>query len=282
MWAISRMMGNNKGEIAAFRRVMVTLEALLNRSDENDAERSAPSHARRGDVSATARALGIPVSTAHRQVATLIAAGLLRPSGSGRHVAGPRLRRLATMADPRHILTSAAIGPLDRLAARTRAIAQLGSLDDAMVTYHLKTGHGAAELFTRIGMQLEAYCSGIGKILLAHLPEEQQAAYLEGGPFPPLTPRTITDPVQLAQELARVRACDYAVDDEEISVGLRCMAVPLRDEAGRVVAAISLSAAPDNRSIALLGEEGLAMLLRGTASVIEEAAFGVGRPTDTA
>ena len=81
-----------------------------------------------------------------------------------------------------------------------------------MVTYRIKTGQGAGNLFTRVGMQLEAYCSGIGKMLLAHLPEEQQRAYLAGGPFPALTAKTITQPEALAQELERIRAQGFALD----------------------------------------------------------------------
>lgn len=256
-------------------RAAAMLEAVLERSAGLDTlEAGTAKPGRRGLISAIARDLDMPVSTAHRQVSTLVASGFLHPVGRGRHVAGPRLRRLATMSDVRQIVASAAIGPLNRLAARTRSVAQLGSLEDMMVTYRMKTGHGAAELFTRVGMQLEAYCSGIGKVLLAHLPLEEQSAYLADGPFPKLTENTIVEPQQLARELARVRACGYAIDDEEIAAGLRCFAVPVRSGSDAVVAAISLSTSPSNRIIRSLGDEELIRLVQEAASRIEEAAFG--------
>lgn len=273
-------MGKESSESTALGRTLAVLEAVLDHAapeaadTDGPAAARSPTRSRRGDVSAIARAIGIPVSTAHRHVLTLVEAGLLHPIGRGRHVAGPRLRRLARRLDMQQILVVAAAGPLDALAGRTRSIAQLGSLDDNMVTYRLKTGHGADQLFTRVGMQMEAYCSGIGKVLLAHLPEEQQKAYLADGPFPRLTDRTITDPAALADELAKVREQDFAIDDGEIAPDLRCFAVPVRDRDGNVVAAVSLSIATSARVARELGDEALIAQVRAAVSEIEATALG--------
>lgn len=139
-----------------------------------------------------------------------------------------------------------------------------------MVTYRIKTGQGAGNLFTRVGMQLEAYCSGIGKMLLAHLPEEQQRAYLAGGPFPALTAKTITQPAALAQELERIRAQGFALDDYEVADDLFCVAVPIRQEGGRVLAAISITQA----GTPVHSTELLVPRLSAAAAAIEETAFG--------
>lgn len=272
-------MGNKPlAEIAAFGRTMAMLEAILERP-----ARLAVDHGpdtgrhRRGDVSAIARELDIPVSTAHRQVATLVAEGLLRPVGRGRHVAGPRLQRLAELFDLRQLVASVAFEPLDALASRTHSIAQLGSLEDDMVTYRIKTGYNASRLFTKVGMQLEAYCSGIGKVLLAHMPEAVQRRYLGEGPFPQLTERTITDPVRLAGEFALIRERGFAIDDEEIAPGLRCFAVPVRGPQGDVVAAISLSTQRGGRAVRDRSDAQLVDLVRAAARQIEDTAFGPSR-----
>lgn len=219
-------------------------------------------------VSALARAADLPVATAHRQVATLVAEGYLVAIGGGRHIAGPRLRALAAQIDDKQLLAQLAAPYVRRLADETGLIAQLGTLENEMVTYRIKTGAGASTFFTRIDMQLEAYCSGIGKALLASLPEEEKTAYLAGGPFVALTPNTITEPEALTRELAAVLEQGYAADNGEIDVDLYCLAVPIREADGRVPAAISLSR---QLSRSNARREDLLRHLRAAASRIEQA-----------
>lgn len=223
-------------------------------------------------MSTLARANGVPIATAHRQVATLVAEGFLTRVGHGRHMAGPRLLGLLHCLDEKQIVTCTAEPLLASLASRLGTIVQLGTFENDMVTYRIKAGHGANALFTRIGMQLEAYCSGMGKVLLAHLTDTERAAYLAGGPFVPLTARTITDPAKLAEELAKVRANGFAIDDGEIDDSLFCMAVPLRNAVGEVLAAISVS---QNRLTASrIADDQLLPLLQSTARQIEIETFG--------
>ena len=193
------------------------------------------------NVAEMARRLDIPVATAHRQVATLVGEGYLRPLGRGRHTAGARLINLARRLDEKQLVANVAAPILHRLAAKLGSIVQLGTLENEMVTYRIKTGRSANDLFTKVGMQLEAYCSGMGKVLLAHLPDRDRDAYLASGPFVALTERTMTEPAALAAELSKVYAQGFAVDDREIAEGLSCVAVPVRDSRGEVIAAISVS-----------------------------------------
>jgi IclR family transcriptional regulator, acetate operon repressor len=195
----------------------------------------------RSSVAALARAAGVPVASAHRHIAALVGAAYLVPAGYGRHLPGPKLRALAGLIGDRQIMINAATSVLDRLALRMGCVVQLGIFENDMVTYLVKTGQSAGDLFTKVGMQLEAYCSGIGKVLLAHLPAQAQAAYLAGGPFIALTDRTITDPVLLKAALEQVATQGFAVDDEEVVTGLRCVAAPIRNLRGKVIAAISAS-----------------------------------------
>jgi len=145
------------------------------------------------------------------------------------------------MLDEKQVIAHAAAPVLHRLATQVRSVVQLGTLEDDMVTYRIKTGKGAQKLFTRTGLQLEAYCSGIGKVLLAHLPDAARQAYLAAGPFVALTPRTITDAARLAKVLADVRQRGFASDVGEIAEDLVCIAVPIHTPDGRVPAAISVS-----------------------------------------
>jgi IclR family transcriptional regulator, acetate operon repressor len=213
----------------------------------------------RSSVAALARAAGVPVASAHRHIAALVGAGYLIPAGYGRHLPGPKLRALAGLIGDRQIMINAATPVLDRLALRMGCVVQLGIFENDMVTYLVKTGQSASDLFTKVGMQLEAYCSGIGKVLLAHLAAQAQAAYLAGGPFIALTDRTITDPVLLKAALEQVATQGFAVDDEEVVAGLHCVAAPIRNLRGEVIAAISASGAAQvdsrrwqNRNLSLL------------------------------
>lgn len=246
-------------KIAALQRTLTMLEAILADNGQSS-------------VAAIARAVDIPVATAHRQVATLVAEEYLTTSKHGRHVAGARLLGLLHRLDEKQIVANVAAPVLDRLARRVRSIVQLGTLENDMVTYRIKTGQGSGRLFTKVDMQLEAYCSGIGKVLLANLADAERDAYLANGPFVALTSRTIVDPARLADTLVQVRRQDYAIDHGEIADGLVCMAVPIRNHTGVVLAAISVSqseTAPHR-----MAEQDLLPLLREAAHAIEGAAFG--------
>ena len=109
-----------------------------------------------------------------------------------------------------------------------------------MVTYIAKVcAPTSLSPHTRLGSQLEAYCSGLGKVLLAALPQDQLDSFIMDGDLVALTPYTITDRTVLRAELQKVRARGYAVDDREIRADMRCLAVPIHDADGRVVAAMS-------------------------------------------
>lgn len=243
--------------ISSLKRTLAMLEAVI--ADDG-----------RTSVAGLARQIGMPMATAHRQVTTLVAEDYLTASGGGRHVAGVRLLGLLHRLDEKQIIANVAAPLLHELAAHVRSVVQLGTFENDMVTYRIKTGRGANALFTRIGMQLEAYCSGMGKVLLAHLPEAEREMYLAGGPFVSLTERTIVDPARLREELDAVRVQGFAIDDEEIALGLRCMAVPLRRSDGKVLAAISVSQALSSRH--RLHDTPLLAFLTETAEAIERRA----------
>jgi DNA-binding IclR family transcriptional regulator len=183
-----------------------------------------------------AQDLGIPLSTARRMIAVLLRKGLVVSTGPGRFEASG-----SPIPDQRTFLAATARRPVRRLARRLRRTVHLGILENGMVTYLLKEQGGATPIFTQPDQQLEAYCSGIGKMLLAHLPADELDQYLSDGPFVALTPNTITDPSHLRTALQSITAQGFALDDGEIDDGLRCVAVPIADCSGTVFAALSCS-----------------------------------------
>jgi IclR family pca regulon transcriptional regulator len=91
-----------------------------------------------------------------------------------------------------------------------------------------------------VGSRLPAYCTSMGRVMLATLPEAQLAAYLDRVELKALTPKTVTDKTLLADIIGRVRADGFALTDEELELGLRSIAVPVRTRQNRVVAAMNI------------------------------------------
>lgn len=192
-------------------------------------------------LSALARRAAIPPSTAQRIAAAFVRQGLLSRVARGRYVAGVRLARLAQTKDVNAVLIAAGRPLVRALSRDIRTTTHLGVLEGDMVTYLVKEHGGGLPVLTRELIQLEAYCSGIGKVLLAHLDPVRQDAYLAAGPFVALTARTTTDPRTLRALLRRIRRQGYAVDNAELEDDLYCLAVPVVGAGGEVVAAVSAS-----------------------------------------
>ncbi len=192
-------------------------------------------------LSALASELGMPPSTAQRMVGVFVHRGFLTRIGPGRYVEGPQLIKLVVASDPTEALTVSARPLIRRLAKEIATTVHLGVLDAGMVTYLVKEHGGGAPVLTRELFQLEAYCSGIGKVLLAYLSSDAQAEYLASGPFVALTSRTTTDPEVLQRLLKEARAQSYAVDNAELQDDLYCLAVPVPGPGEEVIAALSAS-----------------------------------------
>jgi IclR family transcriptional regulator, acetate operon repressor len=182
---------------------------------------------------------GLPFSTVHRIAGELIDQGYVMRMKRGRYRLGPTALLLSRNTSMQGLLAEASRPFLADLARTCRTHVHLGVFEDDMVTYLANASFGRNEFHIREGMQLEAYCSGIGKILLAHLPEADREHYLSQGDFVPLTPNTIVDREALAAELDAVRKRGWATDLEEVEPDMRCIAVPVAGPDGRICAAIS-------------------------------------------
>lgn len=191
-------------------------------------------------LSALAAELGLSSSSAHRLAVGFERSGFLLRVGRGHYVAGPVLLRLTGARRDWGGFAARVSRPiLSRLSRQTGRTVHLGVFEDNMVTYLLKLGDRKGQVISRQGMQLEAYCSAIGKAMLAHLPMAEREAYLAGGPFVELSEKTITETPALRAELDAVRAQGFAIDDEEMVPGLICIAAPVR-RGDAVVAAVSM------------------------------------------
>jgi DNA-binding IclR family transcriptional regulator len=133
---------------------------------------------------------------------------------------------------------------LAALREETHEGCQVGVLDGHEVVYvdRLESSQ-TLRLFTETGRRVPVHTTSSGKVLLAHLADDDLARVLEAAsPLAQMTARSITDETVLREELARVRARGWAEAVEEREVGVASIAAPIRDESGRVVAAVSIGA----------------------------------------
>ncbi|MCA8889618.1 MAG: IclR family transcriptional regulator [Parvularculaceae bacterium] len=202
-------------------------------------------HAIRSEGAVTAKdlstALKLPLATTYRHIAVLEKSGLLRRTENSQLEAGIFLLELFRKEQFLDLLAEAARPVVQSLSQEMATVSQLGVFDQDMVTYLVKAEPEGGEIFTRENEQLEAYCSGIGKVLLAGLPNTAFASYLTTGPFPALTKQTITDERDLKTEIRRTQRRGYAIDNGEIDEGLFCIAVPVRNLQGNIIAGLSIS-----------------------------------------
>lgn len=193
-------------------------------------------------LSQIAQELGLPTSTAYRLCKAYLECGWLQRRKRGVLGPGPKFVSAALSMNRHSALAEAARPALEQLAEALGQTTHLGIFEHGMVTYLVKADpkHGPL-IATQEGMQLEAYCSGIGKALLAYLPQEDVEAYLSDGPFIALTEKTKTSADAIERELRKIKDQGFALDDGEFSADLFCVAVPLFNLKGQAFAAISTS-----------------------------------------
>jgi DNA-binding IclR family transcriptional regulator len=185
---------------------------------------------------------GLPKPTVHRILQVLVARGFARDGDDGVYAAGPRVLALAgeTLADldvagtARPLLTT-----LQRTVGGTVHLA-LRNGDEAVYVEKIDGGE-PYRMASRIGLPLRLHSTGIGKAILAYLPEPELDDVLTRIPLEARTASTLVTAPKLRAELARVRERGYAIDDEENEAGVRCVAAPLFDHRGRVAGGLSVS-----------------------------------------
>jgi len=194
-------------------------------------------------ISALAMRLGLAKSTVHRLATTLVEYDILEQNKeTGKYRLGLALFELGTMVRRKMDTNSGAQVQIHALADETGETVQLAILDHLSVLYiRIRESRQAVRMSSGLGSRAPAHCTGVGKALIAFQPPEIVQQIIDNG-LKRYTQGTITDPERLRAELATIRQKGYAIDDEEIEVGLRCIAAPIRDHSGQVTAAISVAA----------------------------------------
>jgi DNA-binding IclR family transcriptional regulator len=189
-----------------------------------------------------ARRVGLPLSTAHRILATLHGEGFVdRDADRDQYRLGIRLLELGSIVLSTMELHREALPFIEALSRESGETIHLGIFDGTQVVSIEKMDslHGLASNVT-IGKGAPAYCTGVGKALLAFQPDSVVEAVCRQG-LTRHTPNTVTSPRRLREELTHVRASGYALDNMEHELGVRCIAAPIRNHTGAVIASLSIS-----------------------------------------
>jgi len=189
------------------------------------------------------RELAVGKSTGHRILQTLEAHGLARQDPeTERYLITARLIKMASQIQRNLEFRSVARPFLSALQKRYDETIFIGVLDSADVVIVDRSDSSEPLRMTHeIGFREPAHSTALGKVLLASLTEQELTAFCQAAEFKAFTEKTLTSPELLKAELKRVRLLGFALDDEETLTGVRCVAAPLRNALGHVVAAVSLS-----------------------------------------
>jgi len=203
--------------------------------------------------------VGLPKSTVHRLANQLCAVGWLERNSGGYRV-GLRLLELGSVALQRTGLREAAFKHLHSLALRTGLVVHLGILDQGEVVYLDRVSTTRVSLPTRVGGRQPAYCTALGKVMLAFEDPARQASALSG--MRRRTEFTVIEPRAIQASLDSARQTGIAYDREEAYKGLGCVASPIRS-GDRVIGAISVTG-----PIARIRAHSLVHEVRNTAAAV--------------
>lgn len=179
-------------------------------------------------LSELAARTGLPMPTIHRLLRSLINQGYVRQESSRRYALGPRLIRLGESAS--RMLGAWALPHLATLVTRYGETTNLAMLEaDACIYIAQVPSPHPMRMFTEVGRVVPLHSTGVGKALLSTLPDEQVLAILQRAGMPSATKHTLIREDAMLDELAHIRENGYAIDDGEQELGVRCIAVPLRD-----------------------------------------------------
>jgi DNA-binding IclR family transcriptional regulator len=183
---------------------------------------------------------GLPRSTTHRTADKMIRLGWLEKPAE-RYRIGNRLFEIASLAPIRLELREAVLPFLQDLHQATTNTVQLGVLDGTQVLVVEKiSGHRSMPMLSQVGGMIPAYCSALGRAILAYSPPAVIDAVL-AGPLPARAPRTLTSRVAILRELTAVPERGWATEREEGNIGVSCVAAPIFGPLGDVVAALSVT-----------------------------------------
>ena len=189
-----------------------------------------------------AESIGVHKTSVYRYLNTLLQAGYIQTNGDGSYHLGNKILELGSHMLRRMPLRETAHPFLVKLSAETQKTVHLCVLDGTDVVYIDKVeSQRSLPILSRIGSRAPAYCTGVGKALLSALPTNYVVSLLKGTPLEKRTPTTITNPMELLEELKRTRERGYAIDDGEHEDGIKCFAVTIKSYGGEIAGGISIT-----------------------------------------
>ncbi|MDF3002542.1 MAG: kdgR 2 [Bacillota bacterium] len=182
-------------------------------------------------------------STVHRLINTIKDAGYINQNPDSRKYANSlKLLAMGNRVMDKTGVKHIARPVMEELASKTGETINLGVMAGNKIFYIDKLESSSTiKVGLGIGTSVPCYCSGLGKVILAYMPEKERQNVLGSISFEIFTENTITDIVLLQEELKKVRNVGYAIDDEEYLIGLICFGAPIFDYHGDPIAAISVS-----------------------------------------
>jgi len=189
---------------------------------------------------------GFPPATTHRIAATLVKRRFFNQDPVTRNYSlSLRFLELGTRVQQQFDLPSIARPHLQKLMSETGESANLAIGDGDSVIYldQVQNDNSMLKIFTRLGTRVPLYSTGVGKMLLSRWSETELDAYLKRTQLTPYTPYTLVSRTQILKELDRISTRGFAVDNEEMEEGVRCVAALVFDHRQQVTAAVSISGA---------------------------------------
>lgn len=189
-------------------------------------------------LSVLARKSGLPLSSIHRLVRTLVELGYVRQESSREYALGPRLIRLGEASSS--VIAIWAKPHLARLAGELRESANLAMLDGTEIVYIGQAqSTRSVRMFTEVGRRVLPHCTAVGKAIMAGMDEDEVRRILARTGMPRSTATTIIDPDAFIAQLAEIRDRTYAVDEGENEEGVRCVAAVVPSDASRLAISVS-------------------------------------------
>ncbi|MCQ1999786.1 IclR family transcriptional regulator [Arthrobacter zhaoxinii] len=179
-------------------------------------------------LSELAAAAALPLPTIHRLLRTLVGLGYARQLPNRRYALGPKLIRLGEGANLQ--LGALAMPQLKRLADELGETSNMAVLDADMVVYIAQVpSRHSMRMFTEVGRRVHTHDTGVGKAILAQLPDEQVRGIVGRAGMPTPTGYSLGSAEALLEDLGRIRDRGYSVDEQEQELGVRCFAMAVPD-----------------------------------------------------
>jgi DNA-binding IclR family transcriptional regulator len=249
-----------KGGIQVIDRMMTLLAALSRHHDPSSLKQ-------------LALETSLHPSTAHRILAAMVTAGFVERAEPGSYRLGIRLLELGNVVKSRISIREAAMPPMQQLHQQLGESVNLGVRqgDDIVYVERTSSGRSSVRVVHLVGARAPLHVTAVGKLYLAEQSPQELRDYARRTGLPRYTATSLTSLPALERELEKVRRHGVAFDNEEIEQGLRCIAAPIRDDGGELVAGISVSAPAERHN------PDWAPLVRSAADAISTAIGHTGR-----